>query len=67
MKFKYFALQEMIYFGNYNLAPYTVTPAQSPDGKFFIFFGSISQELTFNGLTPVNTFTPMTVTARLID
>jgi hypothetical protein len=34
-------LQEMTYFGNFNLAPYAVTPAQSPDGKLFMFFGTI--------------------------
>jgi hypothetical protein len=31
----------MAYFGNFNLAPYAVTPAQGPDGKLFMFFGSI--------------------------
>jgi hypothetical protein len=39
----------MTYFGNFNIAPYAVTPAQSPDGKLFMFFGTIPQELTFYG------------------
>jgi hypothetical protein len=34
-------LQEMTYFGNFNLTPYAVMPAQSPDGKLIMFFGSI--------------------------
>jgi hypothetical protein len=50
----------MAYFGNFNLAPYAVTPAQSSDGKLFMFFGTIPQELTFYGPAPVDTFTPAT-------
>jgi hypothetical protein len=57
----------MAYFRNFNLAPYAVTPAQSPDGKLFIFFGSIPQELTFYGPTPVATFTPATVRISIPD
>jgi hypothetical protein len=51
----------MAYFENFNLAPYAVTPAQSPDGKLFMFFGTIPQELTFYGPAPAATFTPATV------
>jgi hypothetical protein len=57
----------MGYFGNFNLAPYVVTPAQSPDGKLFMFFGSIPQELTFYGPAPVATFTPATVRISIPD
>jgi hypothetical protein len=57
----------MAYFGNFNLAPYAVTPAQSPDGKLFMFFGSIPQELTFYGPAPVATFTPATVRISIPD
>jgi hypothetical protein len=60
-------LQEMAYFGNFNLAPYAVTPAQSPDGKLFMFFGTIPQELTFYGPAPVATFTPATVRISILD
>jgi hypothetical protein len=60
-------LQEMAYFGNFNLAPYAVTPAQSPDGKLFMFFGTIPQELTFYGPAPVATFTPATVRISIPD
>jgi hypothetical protein len=51
----------MTFFGNFNLAPYAVTPAQGLDGKLFMLFGSIPQELTFYDPTPVATFTPTTV------
>jgi hypothetical protein len=47
----------MTFFGNLNLAPYTVMPTQDSDGKLCIFFGSIPQELTFYGPAPVTTFT----------
>jgi hypothetical protein len=57
----------MTYFGNFNLPPYVVTPAQSPDGKLFMFFGSIPQELTFSGPAPVATFTPATVRISVPD
>jgi hypothetical protein len=60
-------LQEMAYFGNFNLAPYTVTPAQSPEGKLFMFFGTIPQELTIYGPAPVATFTPATVRISIPD
>jgi hypothetical protein len=60
-------LQEMAYFGNFNLAPYTVTPAQSPEGKLFMFFGTIPQELTFYGPAPMATFTPATVRISIPD
>jgi hypothetical protein len=45
----------------FNLAPYAVTLARSPDGKLFMFFGSIPQELTLYGRAPMATFTPTTV------
>jgi hypothetical protein len=68
MNFEYFSfLQEIAYFGNFNLAPYAVTPAQGPDGKLFMFFGSIPQELTFYGPAPVATFTPATVRISIPD
>jgi hypothetical protein len=57
----------MTYFENFNLAPYAVTPAQSPDGKLFMFFGTIPQELTFYGPAPVATFTPATVRISIPD
>jgi hypothetical protein len=57
----------MAYFGNFNLAPYAVTPAQGPDGKLFMFFGSIPQELTFYGPAPVATFTPAIVRISIPD
>jgi hypothetical protein len=57
----------MTYFGNFNLAPYAVTPAQSPDGKLFMLFGTIPQELTFYGPAPVATFTPVTVRISIPD
>jgi hypothetical protein len=57
----------MAYFGNFNLAPYAVTPAHSPDGKLFMFFGTIPQELTFYGPAPVATFTPATVQISIPD
>jgi hypothetical protein len=57
----------MTYFGNFNLAPYAVTPAQGPDGKLFMFFRSISQEITFYGPAPVATFTPATVRIFIPD
>jgi hypothetical protein len=60
-------LQEMAYFGNFNLAPYAVTPAQGPDGKLFMFFGTIPQELTFYSPAPVATFTPATVRISVPD
>jgi hypothetical protein len=60
-------LQEMTYFGNFNLAPYTVTPVQSPEGKLFMFFGTIPQELTFYGPAPVATITPVTVWISIPD
>jgi hypothetical protein len=41
MNFKYFYFAGMTFFGNFNLTPYTVTPAQGPDDKLFMFFGSI--------------------------
>jgi hypothetical protein len=53
MKFKYFTLQKMTYFGNLNLASYTITPAQSPNDKLFMFFESIPQELVFYGPAPI--------------
>jgi hypothetical protein len=57
----------MAYFENFNLAPYAVMPAQSPDGKLFMFFGSIPQELTFYFPAPVATFTPATVRISIPD
>jgi hypothetical protein len=57
----------MTYFGNFNLAPYAVTPAQGPDGKLFMFFGTIPQELTFYSPAPVATFTPATVRISITD
>jgi hypothetical protein len=57
----------MTFFGNLNLVPYTVTPAQSPDGKLFMFFRSIPQELTFYGPALVPTFTPVTVRISILD
>jgi hypothetical protein len=57
----------MTYFENFNLAPYAVTPAQGPDGKLFMFFGTIPQELTFYGPAPVATFTPATVRISIPD
>jgi hypothetical protein len=57
----------MTFFENFNLAPYVVTPVQGPDGKFFMFFGSISQELIFYGPAPVATFTPVTVQISIPD
>jgi hypothetical protein len=57
----------MAYFGNFNLAPYAVTPAQSLDGKLFMFFGTIPQELTFYGPAPMATFTPATVRISIPD
>jgi hypothetical protein len=57
----------MTFFGNFNLAPYAVTPAQGPDGKLFMFFWSISQELTFYGPTLVATFTPGTIRISISD
>jgi hypothetical protein len=57
----------MTYFENFNLAPYTVTPAQSSEGKLFMFFGTIPQELTFYGPAPVATFTPVTVRISIPD
>jgi hypothetical protein len=57
----------MAYFGNFNLAPYAVTPAQSPDGKLFMFFGTIPQELTFYVPAPVATFTPATIRISMPD
>jgi hypothetical protein len=49
------------------LLPYAVTPAQSPDGKLFMFFGTIPQELTFYGPAPVATFIPVTVRISIPD
>jgi hypothetical protein len=60
-------LQELTYFGNFHLAPYTVTPAQGPDDKLFMFFGSIPQELIFYGPAPVATFTPVTIWISIPD
>jgi hypothetical protein len=60
-------LQEMTFFENFNLAPYAITPAQGPDGKLVMFFGSIPQELTFYGPAPVATFTPTTVRISIPD
>jgi hypothetical protein len=57
----------MAYFGNFNLAPYAVTPAQGPDDKLFMFFGTIPQELTVYGPTPVAIFTPATVRISISD
>jgi hypothetical protein len=57
----------MTYFGNFNLAPYAVTPTQGPEGKLFMFFGTIPQELTFYGPDPVATFTPTTVQIFIPD
>jgi hypothetical protein len=57
----------MAYFGNFNLASYAVTPAQSPDGKLFMFFGTISQELTFYGPASVATFTLATIRISIPD
>jgi hypothetical protein len=57
----------MAYFGNFNLAPYAVTLAQGLDGKLFMFFGIIPQELTFYGPAPVATFTPATVRISIPD
>jgi hypothetical protein len=57
----------MAFFGNLNLALYTITPAQSPDDKLFMFFGSIPQELTFYGPAPVTTFTLATVRNSVPD
>jgi hypothetical protein len=67
MKFKCLHFAGMTFFGNFNLAPYVVAPAQGPDGKLFMFFGSIPQELTFYGLAPVATFTPITVQISISD
>jgi hypothetical protein len=57
----------MTFFGNLNLAPYTVTPVQSPNSKLFRFFGSIPQELTFYGPAPVTTFTTATIWISVTD
>jgi hypothetical protein len=57
----------MTFFGNFNLAPYAVTTVQGPGGKLFMFFGSILQELTFNGPAPVAVFTPATVWISVSD
>jgi hypothetical protein len=35
----------MVFFDNLNLAPYTITPIQGSDGKFFMFFGTIPHEV----------------------
>jgi hypothetical protein len=57
----------MTYFGNFNLAPYAVTPAQGQEGKLFMFFGTIPQELAFYDPAPVGTFTPATVRISIPD
>jgi hypothetical protein len=57
----------MTFFENFNLAPYAVTPARSPDGKLFMFFWAIPQELTLYGPAPVATFTPVTVRISIPD
>ena len=57
----------MAFFGNFNLAPYTVTPAKSPEGKLFMFFGTIPQELTIYGPAPVAMITPATVQISIPD
>jgi hypothetical protein len=67
MKFKCLHFAGMSFFRNFNLAPYTVTPAQGPDGKLFMFFGSIPQELTLYGPAPVVTFTPTIVWISIPD
>jgi hypothetical protein len=59
--------QEMTFFGNFNHAHYTVTPAQGIDDKLFMFSGSIPQELTFYGPSLVATFTPATVRISIPD
>jgi hypothetical protein len=66
-EFQVFFLQEMAYFGNFNLPTYAVTPAQGPGDKLFMFFGSIPQEVTFYGPAPVATFTPATVRISIPD
>jgi hypothetical protein len=43
--------RKIAFFGNLNVAPYT-TPAQNSDGKFFIFFGTIPQEVVFYSQLP---------------
>jgi hypothetical protein len=63
----FFFLQEMAYFGNFNLAPYAITPAQSSEGKLLMFFETIPHELTFYGPAPVATFTPATVRISIPD
>jgi hypothetical protein len=57
----------MTYFENFNLAPYAVTPAQGPNGKLLMFFGTIPQELTFYGPATVATFTPATIRISVPD
>jgi hypothetical protein len=68
MKFKCFTLVgTMAFFGNLNLAPFTVTPAQSSDGKFFMFFGTIPQEVVFCGPAPMASFTPAAIQISTLD
>jgi hypothetical protein len=62
-----FFLQEMTYFRNFNVAPYAVTPAQGPNGKLFMFFETIPQEVTFYGPALVATFTSVTVRISIPD
>jgi hypothetical protein len=57
----------MTYFGNFNLAPYAVTPAEGLEGKLFMFFGTIPQELTFYDPAPVATFTSTIVRISIPD
>jgi hypothetical protein len=57
----------MTFFGNFNHAHYTITPAQGIDDKLFMFSRSIPQELTLYGPSLVATFTPATVRISIPD
>jgi hypothetical protein len=53
-------LQEMTFFGDMNLAPYTIIPTQGLDGRFFMFFGTIPHEVVLYNSTPTISFVPTT-------
>jgi hypothetical protein len=53
----------MAFFGNMMLAPCTVTPSQGPEGKHFIFFGTIPQEVVLQ--SPVTIASTMVAPAPL--
>jgi hypothetical protein len=59
--------RKMTFFSNLNLASYTVTPAQGSDGKLFIFFRTIPQEVVFCGSAPMVSVTPIVVQISSLD